>query len=63
MIQFLLNFGVIWPYSLGVIAAQSWLSALVALYLHRIDSVFALIRPSKLWNHASMFINDLLRIS
>jgi hypothetical protein len=44
---------------LGVIAVQSWLSALVVLCLHRTDSVFALIRPSKLWNHALIFINDL----
>jgi hypothetical protein len=56
---FLLNFGGIWLYSLRFIAVQNWLSALVALCLHKIDFVFALIQPSKLWNHALMFINDL----
>jgi hypothetical protein len=59
----LLNFGGIWPYSLRVIAVQSWFSVLVALCLHRIDSMFALVHPSKLWNHALMFINDLYIIS
>jgi hypothetical protein len=59
MIYLLLNFGGIWPHNLGVIADQSWLSVLVALCLLRIDSMFALFRPSELWNHALMFINDL----
>jgi hypothetical protein len=59
MILLLLNFSGIWLYNLRVIVVQSWLSALVALCLHRTDSVFALIRPSKHWNHALMFINDL----
>jgi hypothetical protein len=40
MIQLLLNFGGIWPYSVGLIAVQSWFSDLVALCLRRTDSVF-----------------------
>jgi hypothetical protein len=43
----LLNCCGIWLYSLRVIAVQSWLSALVALCLLRIDFVFALIRPGE----------------
>jgi hypothetical protein len=55
----LLKFGGNWPYSLRVVVVQGWFSALIALYLHRTDSMFALIRPNKLWNHALMFINEL----
>jgi hypothetical protein len=55
----MLNFGGNWPYSLRVIAVQSWFSTLVALYLHRTDSRFVLTRPSKHWNHALMFLNEL----
>jgi hypothetical protein len=54
-----LNFGGIWSYGLGVLAVQSWFSALVALCLHRVDFVFALFRPGKLGNHALMVINEL----
>jgi hypothetical protein len=44
----MLNVGDILSYGLGVIAVQSWFSALVALCLCRIDSVFAIVRPGKL---------------
>jgi hypothetical protein len=55
----LLYFGGIWLYGLGVVAVESWFSALVVLCLHRTDSMFALIQLSKLWNNALMFLNEL----